>query len=390
VRAIAACSIVVFHVWLFGDPNGRVELGPIAARILPHLSLGVTLFFTLSGFLLYRPYAAAILSDQPLPSVRMYAANRLLRIFPAYWTILLITGIVLGAVRLRMGVNDLVIGSLVTQPRVLLENALLLQGYRPGAFLTGIGPAWSLIIELAFYAVLPLLALTGAFTARRSRAPRANFRGALLPPLCMLGVGVAGRGLSLLLDPNPTNPGWAGDWHSVLIHSLLGKADLFCWGMLLAVLHVHLGGDGSRLPRMWRIGALAGAGMLTLLAVAVAGTIGTIRWHAYDMTMGFVCALVLAAVVLARQGSWLVWALELRVVTAVGLASYSLFLWHEPLIWWLREHELTWPEGTGMVLNLGVVGALSGTASALSYFGVERPILRRKRAMPTADRNTAQ
>jgi hypothetical protein len=43
---------------------------------------GVVLFFTLSGFLLYRPFAGTIVRGQRLPSVGRYLGNRALRILP--------------------------------------------------------------------------------------------------------------------------------------------------------------------------------------------------------------------------------------------------------------------------------------------------------------------
>ncbi len=62
------------------------------------------LFFVLSGFLLWRPIASAVLRGRRLPSVRRYARNRALRILPAYWVVLLATALVLQsgpAMRLR-------------------------------------------------------------------------------------------------------------------------------------------------------------------------------------------------------------------------------------------------------------------------------------------------
>jgi peptidoglycan/LPS O-acetylase OafA/YrhL len=59
LRAVAASSIVLVHVWSTSMPHG-VVLGS-GARISDApstMSAGVTLFFTLSGFLLYRQFAA--------------------------------------------------------------------------------------------------------------------------------------------------------------------------------------------------------------------------------------------------------------------------------------------------------------------------------------------
>lgn len=71
VRALAATAVVVYHVWLYGAPDGRsFELGPLSTFVMPHMALGVTLFFGLSGFLLYRPFVAALLRDTERPSFR--------------------------------------------------------------------------------------------------------------------------------------------------------------------------------------------------------------------------------------------------------------------------------------------------------------------------------
>lgn len=51
-RAVAAGSVLVYHCWLFGSPDGTSpRLGPLTG-VMPHLALGVILFFSLSGFLL--------------------------------------------------------------------------------------------------------------------------------------------------------------------------------------------------------------------------------------------------------------------------------------------------------------------------------------------------
>ena len=83
LRAVAAWSIVVFHVWVFSSPAVLGwNLGPFTAFVSP-LQSGVTLFFVLSGFLLYRPIAAALLDAAQGPSawtscgIALYASCRL-------------------------------------------------------------------------------------------------------------------------------------------------------------------------------------------------------------------------------------------------------------------------------------------------------------------------
>jgi peptidoglycan/LPS O-acetylase OafA/YrhL len=71
------------------------------------------------------------------------------------------------------------------------------------------------------------------------------------------------------------------------------------------------------------------------------------------------------------------------------VASYSLFLWHYPVIWWLREHGLTLGGGWGdLLINAAIVVAVAGSLSALTYRYVERPALARKhstRVSPPAE-----
>jgi peptidoglycan/LPS O-acetylase OafA/YrhL len=73
--------------------------------------------------------------------------------------------------------------------------------------------------------------------------------------------------------------------------------------------------------------------------------------------------------------------LESRAFVAAGLVSYSLFLWHYPVIWWLRNHGLTLGGGWGhLLINVAIVMAVAGALSTLTYRYVERPALARKRS----------
>ena len=95
-------------------------------------------------------------------------------------------------------------------------------------------------------------------------------------------------------------------------------------------------------------------------------------------------ALALATVVIADVGRrpWSVRVLEAAPLTAVGVVSYSLFLWHEPLQLWLRHNGLTAAGWAGLGLNLLVIAVLAGALSAVTYRFVEAPALRRKRRPP--------
>ncbi len=176
LRALAATAILAFHVW---DETAGVQAGA-SQHLFANLRAGVTLFFVLSGFLLYRPFAAAVVRGEASPSVRRYAVNRALRILPAYWAILLLDALLLDR-------------GLLTRPLQLVANLSFAQNYVPryqpnGHHYLGIGPAWSVVIELSFYALLPLLGLLAFAAVRRSRRPTA---AALTPAAFMLLGGAA-------------------------------------------------------------------------------------------------------------------------------------------------------------------------------------------------------
>ena len=380
MRAIAASSILVYHVWIYSTPGGRAGLGPLH-RVLPDLAFGVTLFFVLSGFLLYRPFVAAIVRDNRLPRISFYLRNRALRILPAYWAILLLCSLVFGAALSRHGF-DLHFGYL-TDPRALVANALFFQSYSRSTIVTGIGPAWSLCVEVVFYLALPLLVLGAFVFARRATSREGRRLAALAAPALLLALGLAGRAAdSFVLPPTTSDPGWDPDWHSVLERSFLVQCDLFAFGMALAILRVDAEDGLLRLPSWWRKAAAATALGAYLVTARLTYIDEQLNRSPYNTLMGFSCALLLALVVLPKPNgkpARFVRLLETRPLMVIGLASYSLFLWHEPVVRWLTAHGVTQPGNTGFLENLGVVGAVSLLLAWATYRLVEVPALRRKR-----------
>ena len=75
-------------------------------------------------------------AGRTLPSLRRYARNRFLRIFPAYWAILAVSALVLHSVRLVPLSPDPLIGAL-HDPGLLLKDALLVQELSPTTLASG-------------------------------------------------------------------------------------------------------------------------------------------------------------------------------------------------------------------------------------------------------------
>jgi peptidoglycan/LPS O-acetylase OafA/YrhL len=167
LRAIAAISVLAYHAAASsGILATSSPLKPYAGR----LDVGVAVFFLISGFLLYRPFAAARLAGDAQPQTGAYAWRRFLRIVPAYWLALTLIALWLGL------------------PRVLtVHSGPLFYGfaqiYSVPDYARGIGQAWTLCVEMTFYAFLPLW----AFAMRRLPA-RASRRAWLTTELAGLAV----------------------------------------------------------------------------------------------------------------------------------------------------------------------------------------------------------
>ncbi len=359
LRAIAAMSVVVFHIAGATFFTLSHPFGGYAAR----LNVGVTLFFVISGFLLYRPYLAARFGGPPAPRLREYARRRALRILPAYWVALLVLGLA----------ADLAFNGHVW------VYALLLQGYRLEWVLGGIGPAWSLSIEVAFYAALPLFALVLARLERgRPRATMIRIEGT---GLALVYVGaLAVRTLAF----------HAAGGQAALHTTLLGTADWFAGGMALALASVVLQ-DRERsstlarivIDRPWLPWTLAGV-LFFIVSTRLGIQNGFIpvytgrQWLAQQVLFGLIGVLVAAPAIFSGERRGVVRGLlGHRLVAWIGLISYGVFLWHDPvLVTWVRPHTIGWAHpffGT-----LAVTMPVAIAFGAASYYVVERPALRLK------------
>ncbi|MER3444953.1 MAG: hypothetical protein C4333_12905, partial [Meiothermus sp.] len=222
LRALAATSVLAHHV---ASATGAVT-STAAGYVLAHLDVGVSVFFVLSGFLLYRPWALAHRDGTAGPGVAAFYRRRFLRIFPAYWVALTVFWVA-GTIQLGG-----------------LRDAALFYGlvhiYSKAHVLGGIVPAWSLAVEVSFYAVLPLLAAVIGRVAAGSARRELGVLGALW------AAGLATHG-ALLVTHDEATP--ATLW-------LPSQIDLFALGMILAVVHVRrwpagLAAAAGRAPGLW-------------------------------------------------------------------------------------------------------------------------------------------
>jgi peptidoglycan/LPS O-acetylase OafA/YrhL len=370
LRALAALAVVVFHVWDEATlgPNRPPISGDLAANLFGNMRIGVTLFFVLSGFLLYRPHARATIRRTRPPSTKRYLINRGLRILPAYWVILAVTALTVDR-------------ELITRPAHLAANAFLVQNYVPpaqpvGWSPLGVAPAWSVVIEVSFYLALPLLGLLALRAAAHLASP---VTAALAPPALMLVAGISAHTAYRLHEYE-----LGRTWEKFLIFNY---ADWFAIGMFLAVAGVLWDEGRLRLPRWWTPVAAVAALCMTA-GSAKLWFQGTLLWNEYQAVVAVAIGLLLTFVVLAEPRARIVRALDWRPLLVTGLASYSIFLWNDPVIRALRGHGLQADSAGSFLLALAVVLVVVGALSTVTYLYVERPALALKPAARPAEPST--
>ncbi len=370
VRVIGALAVVAHHVGFATGVNvGDSPWGGWFAR----LDSGVAVFFVLSGFLLYRPWAHARATARELPSTKTYLWRRALRILPAYWLTVIVCLLVIPR-------ND------DATAADWLRHLTLTQIYDQFGLKHALGHTWSLATEVVFYALLPVAAALALRGRRRAGRP---LRILAVSAVLTLGwVALMGAGMLSL------------SWHTTWLPSY---ALWFGAGMALASVHVSLRND--YLPR-WRFLDDLGRAPLACWAAAVAvlgiattpiaGPRNLDEPTAAQFGLKVVLYTVIAVLVLVP----IAFGPETRTKAALGsgtarwlgTVSYGLFLWH-PFVLEMIYVVTGRPEFTGDPLQtylLTVAGAL--VLAALSYYFVERPFLRlgHRRRRPPVSRTESQ
>lgn len=91
LRGIGALAVVWYHLWLHSWNSFNITQGNFFLRldVIPEIGyLGVDLLLFITGFGLFYPYAIHIIEKKPLPSIKHFFLNRILRIIPSYYLLL--------------------------------------------------------------------------------------------------------------------------------------------------------------------------------------------------------------------------------------------------------------------------------------------------------------
>ncbi len=374
LRAMAALIVVFFHL---SRVVGLTHPGLISsgatywiARLGP---FGVGVFFVLSGYLLYLPFVGAALQSVAPPRLGRYYARRFARIFPAYWVAVATYLFIVGPDQVRNAGDAFVFFGLI-------------QNYRTGSLLLGLGIAWTLVIEVSFYVVLP--ALAWILRGRKDRRPEAMLRRQLVGLGVMYLIGIATR-VWAFWGRQP-GVGRLGAWQPFLLPEkwLPGHLDWFAFGMFLAVVvSWWRTGAPARGPLRylgehpvisWSVAAFLYWGIQQVRFPTVVGTPPTpVAAMTLTTLIPLAAAFLVAPIALAPDGGGPIRrVLGSRPAVAVGTISYGIYLWHliaiRQTVVWIADGVL--PKSAA--IQAALVIAMTAIAATVSYFLVEAPMMR--------------
>ena len=361
LRGVAAMAVVVHHSWaLSKDPADlRGPQLPLHQFVAGLGLWGVLLFFMLSGYLLSDTFWRAERAD-----LRVYAVRRFFRIAPAYYVNVAILFLFFASAQVTFS---------STGRTQVLANLTFTQNLFPGTVsnLNVNGALWTLTVEMMLYLCLPVM----AYLVRLQ--PWLATAGLILLGLGWRGwVAFGGDGLRHFYFGDGDLP--------LTIQSLfigqqfVGALAIFALGILARWLVVHGRLDGlyRRLPARLGVSSFL---LLTLPSVALLFwvTDGTdYRNPLLFTTYEFVLMLVLlpALLLAARPADFA--ATPLRSVSRwLGERSYSIYLWHFPIILAVYERgPLALPApADGYAWRLPLVLLLTLVVATVSYRLIERP-----------------
>ncbi|MBV8602707.1 MAG: acyltransferase [Candidatus Eremiobacteraeota bacterium] len=322
--------------------------------------VGVELFFFISGFCLFYPYARHVVEGARIPTLREFAYRRFIKIVPSYVLALTVLAFV--------NRNDFPNGFELAQ--AYLAHLFFVHPWWIPTFYSISGPFWTLGVEVQFYVLFPLIAA-------------AFMRSPVLSWLVLSAVAVGYR--SYILAAGLGNFTFYDD-------QLTGVIDLFATGMLGAYLYVRWRHPLERARVVPAVAtALAVVAILwgaQLLRALYASNAILPQFGMYLWLMQHRSALALDCLAFALAASFSIGGFRETVANPflvwLSVISYNLYLWHDGVIVRCREHgfpcALT-PEPWKYLHDwewrflFGSLAISLAVASAVTYL-LERPLLK--------------
>ncbi|MFE9191801.1 acyltransferase family protein [Micromonospora sp. NPDC007208] len=387
LRGICAIFVVIYHI---GYQSGISELPghdgvPILGSLVPAFRIFLPPFFVLSGLLLYRPFARAIIAGTPRPAPGPFIVGRALRLLPAFYVLTVV-------VMFTLNLSAVDGAWEVIKPFILLHY-----WFTPdmAQWWPGMEHTWTVPVEMSYYLALPILAWLINRSARRGTDPAARARRIIVPFVVMTVIGTAWT-IFCYLPSQAEHTYYFVFWP-------LGYAGFFAAGMALATLSAYRDVTGvvpalhravAKRPMLWWLGALAALLLYIPKPFApqvVVGTWPAMAQHLVEYVLFFAFGLlaVVPLTVPEVRSRFMDAVLTNPPIRYIGRLSYGVYLWNVPVMYYyfqygtifgnqplgLNDARPTLPFGelVGFVLYVIVGTALF---TLVSYYVIERPALR--------------
>jgi peptidoglycan/LPS O-acetylase OafA/YrhL len=361
LRGFSTILIVVYHTSFVSGYT--VEHADSIGAYIDRLNIGVAIFFVLSGFLIFRPFAHSLIHGSPLPKTRNYYLKRAARILPGYWLALFVLA----------GLDALTI----VNTSGFIRNVFIVHSFTEHNVFTGIRQAWTLAIEMSFYVVVPAFAYVFVRQTKRRNGPVVV--STLLKALSFLFLGAYAFRLFIhQIDF------WFLDTAHIWLPSHI---DTLALGMGLAVL-VEAPASAKTLLKVKNFIAnhtgsfVVCSVFVWLISANINMAIGLNRTEFHIDLLGHflygIASVLLVAPFCVDSQALLVKAVSFRLFTWLGTISYGIYLWHMAFLGGnFAEKYMPYTENDGQVLlRFLVVLPASIAIASLSYYVLERPIMR--------------
>ena len=341
IRAIAVIMVLAYHLKLALFKSGF---------------LGVTVFFVLSGYLITGILISEV-EEEGTIDLKNFWLRRIRRLVPAVMSmavVIIFVSAVVNRIIFTKGCKDFLAFGLGFNNWWQIFNKV---SYFEAAGVTSpFTHCWSLAIETQFYLIYPLI-LLGIYKLVKSRGEGRAKRGLLFAGVTLLLALISVILMIVLFDPQQDA--------SRVYYGTDTRAFSLLFGALLAILWEY-----RMVPR--RLSAsvnmvLGSVSFAVLLVMTIAINGSSNFWYRGGQFFGTILTVLMVYAVSGRK-TWLSRFLSNPVLKWIGDRSYSIYLWHYPIIlliskgikasWWITLIEIV----------------LSVVLAELSYRFIETPI----------------
>ena len=341
IRAIAVIMVLAYHLKLALFKSGF---------------LGVTVFFVLSGYLITGILISEV-EEEGTIDLKNFWLRRIRRLVPAVMSmavVIIFVSTVVNRVIFTKGCKDFLASVLGFNNWWQIFNKV--SYFEAAGVPSPFTHCWSLAIETQFYLIYPLI-LLGIYKLAKSRGEGRAKRGLLFAGVTLLLALISVILMIVLFDPQQDA--------SRVYYGTDARAFSLLFGALLAILWEY-----RMVPR--RLSAsvnmvLGSVSFAVLLVMTIAINGSSNFWYRGGQFFGTILTVLMVYAVSGRK-TWLSRFLSNPVLKWIGDRSYSIYLWHYPIIlliskgikasWWITLIEIV----------------LSVVLAELSYRFIETPI----------------